>query len=122
MFPWDTGGMYTVELYARVRRAVHVEGRSQRDVARGVRAGPQDGAEDAGVFGSARVSAAEAGAAPEAGTVAGCLSHHKGSKPRNRFSFVTPEQFEQEFQRIPIPRHFSPAIEQCALLVQVVKR
>ena len=34
MFPWDTGGMYTVELYARVRRAVHVEGRSQRDVAR----------------------------------------------------------------------------------------
>src|ERR1700758_2135597 len=34
MFPWDTGGMYTVELYARVRRAVHVEGRSQREVAR----------------------------------------------------------------------------------------
>src|ERR1700739_1548312 len=26
--------MYTVELYARVRRAVHVEGRSQRGVAR----------------------------------------------------------------------------------------
>ena len=26
--------MYTVELYARVRRAVHVEGRSQREVAR----------------------------------------------------------------------------------------
>jgi len=34
VFPWDTGGMYTVELYARVRRAVHVEGRSQREVAR----------------------------------------------------------------------------------------
>ena len=33
-FLWDTGGMYTVELYARVRRAVHVEGRSQREVAR----------------------------------------------------------------------------------------
>src|SRR5271156_2758335 len=28
--------MYTVELYARVRRAVHVEGRSQREVAREV--------------------------------------------------------------------------------------
>ena len=33
MFGWDTGGMYTLELYARVRRAVHVEGRSQREVA-----------------------------------------------------------------------------------------
>ena len=33
-FPWDTGGMYTVELYARVRRAVLVEGKSQRAVAR----------------------------------------------------------------------------------------
>jgi hypothetical protein len=33
-FPWDTGGMYTVELYAIVRRAVHVDGRSQREVAR----------------------------------------------------------------------------------------
>lgn len=33
MFPWDTGGMYTVELYARVRRAAYVEGRSQREVA-----------------------------------------------------------------------------------------
>ena len=33
-FPWDIGGMYTVELYARVRRAVLVEGHSQRAVAR----------------------------------------------------------------------------------------
>ncbi len=32
--PWDTGGMYRVELYARVRRAVLVEGKSQRAVAR----------------------------------------------------------------------------------------
>ena len=32
--PWDTGGMYTVELYARVRRAVLVEGKSRRAVAR----------------------------------------------------------------------------------------
>ena len=31
---WDTGGMYTVELYGRVRRAVLVEGRSRRAVAR----------------------------------------------------------------------------------------
>jgi len=33
-YPWDTGGMYTVELYARVRRAALVEGKSQRTVAR----------------------------------------------------------------------------------------
>ena len=32
--PWDTGGMYRVEIYGRVRRAVLVEGRSQRAVAR----------------------------------------------------------------------------------------
>src|SRR5208283_5720252 len=31
---WDTGGMYTLELYARVRRAVQVEGKSERQVAR----------------------------------------------------------------------------------------
>ena len=33
-FPWDTGGMYDVDLYARVRRAVLVEGKSRRAVAR----------------------------------------------------------------------------------------
>ena len=33
-YPWDTGGMYTVELYARVRRAALIEGKSQRTVAR----------------------------------------------------------------------------------------
>src|SRR6267143_6038223 len=33
-FSWDTGGMYTVELYARVRRAVQVEGKSERQMAR----------------------------------------------------------------------------------------
>ncbi len=32
--PWDTGGMYRVEIYGRVRPAVLVEGRSQRAVAR----------------------------------------------------------------------------------------
>ena len=32
-FSWDTGGMYTVELYARVRRAVQVEGKSERQMA-----------------------------------------------------------------------------------------
>ena len=31
---WDTGGMYLVEIYGRIRRAVLVEGRSQRSVAR----------------------------------------------------------------------------------------
>jgi transposase len=31
---WDTGGMFRVEIYGRVRRAVLVEGRSQREVAR----------------------------------------------------------------------------------------
>ena len=30
---WDTGGMYTVEIYGRVRRAVLVEGKSERAVA-----------------------------------------------------------------------------------------
>src|SRR6202140_5596574 len=31
---WDTGGMYSVEIYGRVRRAVYVEGMSERQVAR----------------------------------------------------------------------------------------
>ncbi len=30
---WDTGGMYTVQIYARVRRAVLVEGKSERVMA-----------------------------------------------------------------------------------------
>jgi hypothetical protein len=30
---WDTGRMYTVKIYARVRRAVLVEGKSERVVA-----------------------------------------------------------------------------------------
>src|ERR1022692_3689312 len=30
---WNTGGMYKVELYGRVRRAVRVEGKSERAVA-----------------------------------------------------------------------------------------
>jgi hypothetical protein len=34
LFPWDTGGMYDVDLYARVRRAVLVEGKSRRAAAR----------------------------------------------------------------------------------------
>jgi transposase len=32
--PWNTGGMFKVEIYGRVRRAVLVDGRSQREVAR----------------------------------------------------------------------------------------
>ena len=31
---WNTGGVHTVELYARVRRAVQAEGRSEREAAR----------------------------------------------------------------------------------------
>src|SRR5260370_34513353 len=31
---WDTGGMYSVEVYGRVRGAVYVEGMSERQVAR----------------------------------------------------------------------------------------
>jgi len=33
-FLWDTGGMYDVDVYARVRRAVLVDGKSRRAVAR----------------------------------------------------------------------------------------
>ena len=32
---WKAGGMYRVELYARVRRACHVEGMSTREASRG---------------------------------------------------------------------------------------
>ena len=31
---WDTGEVYTVEVYARVRRAVQVEGMSEREAMR----------------------------------------------------------------------------------------
>ena len=34
MVLWDTGGMYQVEIYGSVRRAVLVEGQSRRAVAR----------------------------------------------------------------------------------------
>jgi len=52
--------MYTVELYARVRRAVLVEGRSQRVVAREFRLARKTVSEDAGVLGSGALSAPEA--------------------------------------------------------------
>jgi transposase len=55
-----------VELYARVRRAVIVEKMSEREAARQFGLA-RDGAEDAAVFGPARLSAATAGAAAEAG-------------------------------------------------------
>ena len=46
----------------------------------GVRAGAEDGTQDAGVFGAARVSAAEAGAAAQAGAVAGVHRRHSGRR------------------------------------------
>ncbi len=57
--------MFKVELYGRVRRAVLVDGLSQRAVARVwdlAQVGPEDGV----VFGAARISAGAAGDAAEA--------------------------------------------------------
>ena len=53
----------------------------------GVRAGPQDGAEDAGVCGAARVSTTAAGPAAEAGSVAGAIDailEEDKSRPRRQ--------------------------------------
>ena len=63
--------MYRVELYARVRRACRVEGMSTREALAGVRAGPQDGTQDAVVLGAARVSPKRAAEAAKAGSVHG---------------------------------------------------
>ena len=63
--------MYTVELYARVRREVYVEGKSERQVASGVWAGAGNRSEDVAVFGAAGLPAAAAGQAAEAGSVGG---------------------------------------------------
>ncbi len=48
-----------MELYVRVRRAVLVEGRSQRSVAR-VWSGAHDGTQDVGIFDSAGLPAERA--------------------------------------------------------------
>jgi hypothetical protein len=63
--------MFKVELYGRVRRAVRVEGRSERAVALGVWDIAGDGAEDASLRGASRLPASTAGEASEAGAVAG---------------------------------------------------
>ena len=68
---WNTGGVHTVELYARVRRAVQAEGRSERAGGAAVRAGPRDGPQDAVVLDPSGLSAAAAGAAAEAGCLGG---------------------------------------------------
>lgn len=52
---WDTGGMFQVEIYAPVRRAVRIEGRSQRAVA-GSWDVARDNTQDTRVRGAARLS------------------------------------------------------------------
>ena len=49
--------MYNVELYARVRRACIVEGMSVREASRVFGLHRDTGAQDAGIFGTARVPA-----------------------------------------------------------------
>ena len=63
--------VYKVEVYARVRRAVQVDGMSIRQAARRVRPVAEDHPEDAAVFAAAGLRAEEAGPAAEAGAVAG---------------------------------------------------
>jgi len=65
--------MYTVEVYAGVRRAVLIEGKSRPPVARGVRAGAEDSQEDAGVFSAPGVPAAAANTAAEVGPWLGMI-------------------------------------------------
>lgn len=58
--------MYTVELYVKVRRAVMVEGKNEREVARfyGIHRHPRE--EDVRVFGAPRLPAAEGRSVAEA--------------------------------------------------------
>jgi hypothetical protein len=58
-------------MYARVRRAVQVDGMSERQAAREFGLSRQDDPQDAGLRGAAGVSAQAAGGAAEAGAVAG---------------------------------------------------
>ena len=60
------GEVYTVELYARVRRAVQVDGLSERAAARKFGISCDDGSQDAALFDSARLRPAAAGTAAEA--------------------------------------------------------
>ena len=73
--------MYSVELYARVRHACHVEGMSIREAARAFWFAPGHGAQDAAVFDTARVSAESSPGEAEAGSVYGCDRPHRGGGP-----------------------------------------
>ena len=59
-----------MELYARVRREVYVEGKSERQVAREYGLA-RETSEDVAVFGAAGLPAVAAGQAAEAGSVGG---------------------------------------------------
>ena len=63
--------VYKVEVYARVRRAVQVDGMSIRQAAREFGLSRKTIPQDAGVFCAAGLREEEAGAAAEAGTMAG---------------------------------------------------
>lgn len=52
--------VYTVELYGRVRRAVLVDGKSEREAGQRFCAGERDGAQDAALLGAIRLSTAQA--------------------------------------------------------------
>lgn len=62
-----------MELYARARRAVQVEGKSERQVARGVWAGAGDRSKDVAVFSVAAVT--QAFQFRKIGTVLSCSQH-----------------------------------------------
>jgi transposase len=63
---WDTGGMFKVELYGRVRRAVLVDGVSQRTAAREFGISRKSVRKMVGVFRAVGVSERAAGEAAEA--------------------------------------------------------
>ena len=76
---WNTGEVYTVELYAQVRRAVVVDKMSEARGGQGVRAGSRDGGEDAALLRAARLPAATAAPA-EAGRVGGSYRPDPGRR------------------------------------------
>ena len=78
---WDTGGMFTVEIYyARVRRAVLCRRQEPAGGGPGVWASAEDGKQDAGLFLAAWVSAAETGEAAQAGGLARCHRRYFGRR------------------------------------------
>ena len=69
-----------MELYARVRRAVLVEGRSEREVAREFGLARETGAQDAALLDSTGLLAEGVGSAAETGAVAGRDRRHSGRR------------------------------------------